>query len=129
MKKDEQIIAAAARPDLSAAEAAELWREAQPVTPAETAVDAVIGRVLHCDALLHLRLLIRCLCAAEQAKTSLGVAIKGVRCRAGDSQRMFAAALGVSKRCVQNWEQGLRHPDTATLERMMEYVDAASHSK
>ena len=40
--------------------------------------------------------------------------VKAIRERMGVSQEKFAILLGVSKRTVENWEQGRRHPTGAT---------------
>jgi putative transcriptional regulator len=39
--------------------------------------------------------------------------VKAIRERLGVSQSRFAIILGVSKRTVENWEQGRRHPTGA----------------
>lgn len=39
--------------------------------------------------------------------------VKAIRDRMGVSQEKFAAILGVSKRTLENWEQGRRHPTGA----------------
>jgi putative transcriptional regulator len=39
--------------------------------------------------------------------------VKAIRERLGISQEKFAVILGVSKRTVENWEQGRRHPTGA----------------
>jgi putative transcriptional regulator len=39
--------------------------------------------------------------------------VKAIRDRLGVSQEKFAVILGVSKRTVENWEQGRRHPTGA----------------
>ena len=39
--------------------------------------------------------------------------VKAIREQLGVSQEKFAAILGVSKRTVENWEQGRRHPTGA----------------
>ena len=39
--------------------------------------------------------------------------VKAIRERMGISQEKFAVILGVSKRTVENWEQGRRHPTGA----------------
>ncbi len=39
--------------------------------------------------------------------------VKVTRNRLGITQEKFAAILGVSKRTVENWEQGRRHPKGA----------------
>jgi len=39
--------------------------------------------------------------------------VKAIRERLGVSQGRFAIILGVSKRTVENWEQGRRHPTGA----------------
>ena len=48
--------------------------------------------------------------------------IAGTRLKAGLSQARFAALLGVSKRTLQQWEQGRRKPSGAarTLLRIVE---------
>ena len=39
--------------------------------------------------------------------------VKAIREKMGVSQDKFAVILGVSKRTVENWEQGRRHPTGA----------------
>ena len=39
--------------------------------------------------------------------------VKAIREHLGVSQEKFAVILGVSKRTVENWEQGRRHPTGA----------------
>ena len=39
--------------------------------------------------------------------------VKAIREKLGISQHKFALILGVSKRTVENWEQGRRHPTGA----------------
>lgn len=39
--------------------------------------------------------------------------VKTIRERMGVSQEKFALILGVSKRTIENWEQGRRHPTGA----------------
>jgi len=39
--------------------------------------------------------------------------VKAIREKMGFSQDKFALVLGVSKRTVENWEQGRRHPTGA----------------
>lgn len=36
--------------------------------------------------------------------------VKGIREKIGLSQSRFAVMIGVSKRTLENWEQGRRHP-------------------
>ena len=36
--------------------------------------------------------------------------VKGIREKTGLSQARFAMLIGVSKRTLENWEQGRRHP-------------------
>jgi len=49
--------------------------------------------------------------------------VKVIRERMGVSQEKFAGVLGVSKRTVENWEQGRRHP-TGTARTLLRIVDA-----
>ena len=46
-----------------------------------------------------------------------------IRERMGVSQEKFALMLGVSKRTVENWEQGRRHP-TGAARSLLRIVDA-----
>jgi len=49
--------------------------------------------------------------------------VKVIRERMGVSQEKFAVVLGVSKRTVENWEQGRRHP-TGTARTLLRIVEA-----
>jgi len=49
--------------------------------------------------------------------------VKAIRERMGVSQEKFAVVLGVSKRTVENWEQGRRHP-TGTARTLLRIVEA-----
>ncbi len=49
--------------------------------------------------------------------------VKAIRERIGISQGQFAAMLGVSKRTVENWEQGRRHP-TGPARSLLRIVEA-----
>jgi len=49
--------------------------------------------------------------------------VKAIRERLGISQDKFAMILGVSKRTVENWEQGRRHP-TGAARSLLKRVDA-----
>lgn len=49
--------------------------------------------------------------------------VKLIRERLGVSQGRFAVILGVSKRTVENWEQGRRHP-TGAARSLLKIVGA-----
>ena len=49
--------------------------------------------------------------------------VKAIRERMGVSQEKFAVILGVSKRTVENWEQGRRHP-TGAARSLLRIVEA-----
>ena len=49
--------------------------------------------------------------------------VKAIRERMGVSQDKFAVILGVSKRTVENWEQGRRHP-TGAARSLLKIVEA-----
>jgi putative transcriptional regulator len=49
--------------------------------------------------------------------------VKAIRERMGFSQDKFAVILGVSKRTVENWEQGRRHP-TGAARSLLRIVEA-----
>ena len=49
--------------------------------------------------------------------------MKAIRERLGLSQEKLAVLLGVSKRTVENWEQGQRHP-TGAARSLLRIVDA-----
>jgi putative transcriptional regulator len=49
--------------------------------------------------------------------------VKTIRNRLGVSQEKFATILGVSKRTVENWEQGRRHP-TGAARSLLRIVEA-----
>lgn len=50
-------------------------------------------------------------------------AVKAMRERIGVSQDKFALLLGVSKRTLENWEQGRRHP-TGAARSLLKVVEA-----
>ncbi len=49
--------------------------------------------------------------------------VKAIRERLGVSQDKFAMILGVSKRTVENWEQGRRHP-TGAARSLLKIVES-----
>jgi len=49
--------------------------------------------------------------------------VKSIREKMGFSQDKFALVLGVSKRTVENWEQGRRHP-TGAARSLLRIVEA-----
>ncbi|WP_299202979.1 NadS family protein [uncultured Amphritea sp.] len=49
--------------------------------------------------------------------------VKAIRERLGVSQEKFATILGVSKRTLENWEQGRRHP-TGAARSLLRVVEA-----
>jgi putative transcriptional regulator len=49
--------------------------------------------------------------------------VKAIRERLGVSQEKFAFILGVSKRTIENWEQGRRHP-TGAARSLLRVVEA-----
>ena len=49
--------------------------------------------------------------------------VKAIRERLGVSQGKFAMILGVSKRTVENWEQGRRHP-TGAARSLLKIVES-----
>ena len=49
--------------------------------------------------------------------------IKLIREKTGLSQSRFATLMGVSKRTLENWEQGRRHP-TGPAKALLRIVDA-----
>ena len=49
--------------------------------------------------------------------------VKAIRENMGVSQEKFAVILGVSKRTVENWEQGRRHP-TGAARSLLKIVEA-----
>lgn len=49
--------------------------------------------------------------------------VKTIRDRLGVSQERFATIIGVSKRTVENWEQGRRHP-TGAARSLLRIVEA-----
>lgn len=50
-------------------------------------------------------------------------AVKAIRTKTGLSQSRFASLLGVSKRTLENWEQGRRHP-TGPARALLKIVEA-----
>ena len=49
--------------------------------------------------------------------------VKTIREKTGLSQNRFAMLIGVSKRTLENWEQGRRHP-TGPAKALLRMVDA-----
>ena len=49
--------------------------------------------------------------------------VKAIRTKTGLSQSRFANLLGVSKRTLENWEQGRRHP-TGPARALLKIVEA-----
>jgi len=49
--------------------------------------------------------------------------VRAIREKTGLSQVHFAALIGVSKRTLENWEQGRRHP-TGPARALLRIVDA-----
>ena len=49
--------------------------------------------------------------------------VKAIRDKTGLSQSRFANVVGVSKRTIENWEQGRRHP-TGPARALLKIVDA-----
>ncbi|MBT81075.1 MAG: transcriptional regulator [Alteromonadaceae bacterium] len=49
--------------------------------------------------------------------------VKEIRAKTGLSQNHFALVIGVSKRTLENWEQGRRHP-TGPARALLKIVDA-----
>ncbi len=50
-------------------------------------------------------------------------AVKVIREKVGLSQNRFARLIGVSKRTLENWEQGRRHP-TGPAKALLRILDA-----
>jgi putative transcriptional regulator len=53
--------------------------------------------------------------------------VKDIREKTGLSQNRFATLIGVSKRTLENWEQGRRHP-TGPARALLRIVDADPQS-
>jgi putative transcriptional regulator len=49
--------------------------------------------------------------------------VKAIRAKTGLTQTRFADVLGVSKRTLENWEQGRRHP-TGPARALLRILDA-----
>ena len=49
--------------------------------------------------------------------------VRAIREKTGLSQSRFAMLIGVSKRTLENWEQGRRHP-TGPAKALLKIVDA-----
>lgn len=49
--------------------------------------------------------------------------VKAVRAKTGLTQEKFAMIVGVSKRTLENWEQGRRHP-TGPARALLKILDA-----
>lgn len=61
--------------------------------------------------------------AAARGFDHLEPKVKAVREKTGVSQGHFALLIGVSKRTLENWEQGRRNP-TGPARALLEIVDA-----
>ncbi len=48
--------------------------------------------------------------------------VKAIRAKTGLSQNRFANVMGVSKRTLENWEQGRRHP-TGPAKALLKILD------
>ncbi|MET0069839.1 MAG: NadS family protein [Candidatus Thiodiazotropha sp.] len=53
--------------------------------------------------------------------------VKAIREKTGLSQSRFAMLIGVSRRTVENWEQGRRHP-TGPAKALLKILDADPES-
>lgn len=53
--------------------------------------------------------------------------VRAIREKTGLSQSRFAVLIGVSKRTLENWEQGRRHP-TGPARALLKIVDADPES-
>ncbi|ALG66453.1 NadS family protein [Beggiatoa leptomitoformis] len=49
--------------------------------------------------------------------------VKAIRAKTGLTQSRFADAIGVSKRTLENWEQGRRHP-TGSARALLRILEA-----
>ncbi len=49
--------------------------------------------------------------------------VKAIRAKTGLTQERFANVVGVSKRTLENWEQGRRHP-TGPARALLKILDA-----
>lgn len=49
--------------------------------------------------------------------------VKTIRAKTGLTQERFATVVGVSKRTLENWEQGRRHP-TGPARALLKILDA-----
>jgi putative transcriptional regulator len=56
-----------------------------------------------------------------------GPEVKTIRAKTGLSQDRFANVVGVSKRTLENWEQGRRHP-TGPARALLKILDADPQS-
>lgn len=52
--------------------------------------------------------------------------VKTIRTKTGLSQMQFANLIGVSKRTLENWEQGRRHP-TGPAKALLKILDVDPH--
>ncbi len=59
----------------------------------------------------------------ERVKKFAELEVKAIRAKTGLSQSRFAIVIGVSKRTLENWEQGRRHP-TGPARALLKIVDA-----
>ncbi len=61
--------------------------------------------------------------AIINGKAESEVEVKAVRAKTGLTQEKFALIVGVSKRTLENWEQGRRHP-TGPARALLKILDA-----
>ena len=60
----------------------------------------------------------------EEAMADMGDYIRGVRARAGMTQREFSDRIGISVDTLRNWEQGRRYP-AGTARALLRIIDKA----
>ena len=61
--------------------------------------------------------------APARSSTFAEPEVKAVRAKTGLTQEKFALIVGVSKRTLENWEQGRRHP-TGPARALLKILDA-----
>ncbi|GAA0852428.1 helix-turn-helix domain-containing protein [Aliiglaciecola litoralis] len=82
--------------------------------------DSLLESVKQADGIIQGKL------KASRTKTFAEPEVKAIRAKTGLSQVRFANVIGVSKRTLENWEQGRRHP-TGPAKALLKILDADPH--
>jgi putative transcriptional regulator len=83
----------------------------------KTSFDELMNSVKEMDRIVHVHK------TASRTTRLTDPEVKGIREKTGLSQIRFAALIGVSKRTLENWEQGRRQP-TGPAKALLRIVDS-----